>query len=104
MHECEYALVRSSKALEAALMIQAAAIPLIWVPSVISPFPLRLPQRPPRRLSPLFFDHRNFFVVPFGQVDCGCGGKFLDVDYATGYWVFLFFVRHPAACGGWTLE
>ena len=32
MHECEYALVRSSKALEAALMIQAAAIPLIWVP------------------------------------------------------------------------
>ena len=30
-------------------MIQAAAIPLIWVPSVISPFPLRLPQRPPRR-------------------------------------------------------
>ena len=49
----------------------------------------------------LFFDEdRNFFVVPFGQVDCGCGGKLLDVDYATGYWVFLFFVRHPAACKG----
>ena len=63
------------------------------MPSVIPPFPLRLAQRPPRRLSPLFFDHRNFFVVPFGQVDCD-GGKFLDVDYY-GNWVFLLCAIPP---------
>ena len=37
----------------AALMTQAAAIPMIWVPSVTLPLPLRLPQRLPCRLSPL---------------------------------------------------
>jgi hypothetical protein len=63
-------------------------------------FPLRLPQITPRRLSPLF-DDRDFFVVPFGQVDCGCGGKFRR---GLRYWVILLFVCHPAACGGWALE
>ena len=56
---------------EATLTILAAAIPMIWVPSVISPLPLRLLQRPLRCLTVclLFFDDQSFFVFPFGQVD-----------------------------------
>ena len=27
----------------------------------------------------------------------------LDMDYVQHYWVIFLFVRHPAACGGWTL-
>ena len=44
----------------------------------------------------LFFDEdRNFFVVPFGQVDCGCGGKFRR---GLRYWAFLFFVLCAPFC------
>ena len=55
---------------------------------------LRVLQRPPPPRSAscvvclmaclLFFNDRNFFVVPFGQVDCGYVVGNLDVDYATG--------------------
>ena len=37
----------------AALMTQAAAISMIWVPWITLPLPLRLPRRLPCRLSPL---------------------------------------------------
>ena len=46
------------------------------------------------------------FVVPLGQVSCGCDevGWTTLVHGRLRYWVILLFVRHPAACGGWTLE
>ena len=49
-----------------------------------------------------YFDDRIFFVVPLGQVSCGCGWRFRRGRLR--YWIILLFVRHPAACGGWTLE
>ena len=54
----------------------------------------------------LFFDDRIFFDVPLGQVSCGCDevGWTTLVHGRLRYWVILLFVRHPAACGGWTLE
>jgi hypothetical protein len=96
MHECEYALVRSSKALEAALMIQAAAIPLIWVPSVISPFPLRLPQRPPRRFVSSSLTRTGISLLSLSDKSTVDVVGNLDVDYVTGPFCSLFFVRHFA--------
>ena len=40
--------------------------------------------------------NRNFFDVPFRQFDCGCGVGYLRRGLRP-VWVFLFFVRHPAA-------
>ena len=59
-----------------------------------------------RVVCPLFFDDRIFFDVPLGQVSCGCDevGWTTLVHGRLRYWVILLFVRHPAACGGWTLE
>ncbi len=90
---------------EAALTILAAAIPMVWVPSVISPLPLRLLQRPLRRLSPrlLFFDEQSFFVVPFGEVDSDVVGN-IDVDYATGSFCSSCSIPPHAAGGLWCLK
>ena len=96
MHECESSLVRSSKALEAALMIQAAAIPLIWVPSVISPFPLRLPQRPPRRFVSSSLTRTGISLLSLSDKSTVDVVGNLDVDYVTGPFCSLFFVRHFA--------
>jgi hypothetical protein len=79
---------------------------------------LRLLQRPPPPRSAsfvswlmaclLFFDDRNFFVIvipfTFGQVDCGCGGKFrLRRGRGLRHWAICSScaMRHPAACGVW---
>ena len=40
---------------------------------------------------------RNFFVVRFGQVSCGCGVGDLDVDCATG----SFCLRAPSRHVWW---
>ena len=43
----------------------------------------------------LVLEKRPIFVVPFGQVDCGCGGKFRR---GLRYWAFLFFVLCAPFC------
>ena len=63
----------------AALMTQAAAIPMIWVPSVtlVCHCALRFHYdflKDFRVVCLLSFDDRNVFVVPFEQASCGYGG------------------------------
>ena len=77
-------------------MIQAAAIPLIWVPSVISPFPLRLPQRPPRRFVSSSLMRTGISLLSLSDKSTVDVVGNLDVDYVTGPFCSLFFVRHFA--------
>ena len=89
-------------------MTQAAAIPMIWVPSItLRPCHFYYDFLEDFRVvCLLFFDDRIFFDVPLGQVSCGWGefGWTTLVHGRLRYWVILLFVRHPAARGGWTLE
>ena len=56
------------------LTILAVAIPMIWVPSIISPFPLQLLQRPLRRLS-VDVLRRPVSEFPFAALDCVGGAR-----------------------------
>ncbi len=72
-------------------MLLRAALYDLCERALISPFPLRL-FKGLRVVRLLFFDDRNFLVVPFGQVSCGCRGGFRR---GIRHWIILFFVRTP---------